>query len=310
MPMPVSETASSIQSRPSATLYARSLTSPCFVNLQALLNRLSSICRSRMGSTVNAPRFSWASTTRRFLFCSASCPAVSITSLISGSSRTVCGLSSSFPASIFDRSSTWLMRPRRWVPARLTRCSGSCAFSVPKRAALVTNISVSPMMALSGVRSSWLMLETNCDLCSLANWSWRLLSSISRNRRAFWIASLQEMNGTLGKFAWLLAPDHERPDDALCADQRHDEARPKSGPHCDLSDRAWRLVADICDLQWFSIVDRPAERIGSAGWLASDCRNQLIAQAIRRPHPQCLVQLIKNIDHPSIRIRKLDRLGH
>src|SRR6516162_7854480 len=166
------------------------------------------------------------------------------------------------------------------------------------------------MMALSGVRSSWLMLETNCDLCSLANWSWRLLSSISRNRRAFWIASLQEMNGTLGKFAWLLAPDHERPDDALCADQRHDEARPKSGPHCDLSDRAWRLVADICDLQWLSIVDRPAERIGSAGWLASDCRNQLIAQAIRRPHPQRLVQLIKNIDHPSIRIRKLDRLGH
>src|SRR5215468_1689422 len=118
------------------------------------------------------------------------------------------------------------------------------------------------------------------------------------------------MNGTLGKFARLLAPDHERPDDALCADQRHDEARPKSGPHCDLSDRAWRLVADICDLQWLSIVDRPAERIGSAGWLASDCRNQLIAQAIRRPHPQCLVQLIKDIDHPSIRIRKLDCLGN
>src|SRR5262249_31607743 len=42
----------------------------------ALLNRLSSIRRSRMGSTVNAPRFSWASTMRRFLFCSASCPAV------------------------------------------------------------------------------------------------------------------------------------------------------------------------------------------------------------------------------------------
>ena len=60
------------------------------------------------------------------------------------------------------------MRPRRWVPARFTRCSGSCAFSVPKRAALVTIISVSPMIALSGVRSSWLMLETNCDLFSLA----------------------------------------------------------------------------------------------------------------------------------------------
>ena len=36
--------------------------------------------------------------------------------------------------------------------------------SVPKRAALVTIISVRPMIALSGVRSSWLMLERNCDL--------------------------------------------------------------------------------------------------------------------------------------------------
>ena len=42
-----------------------------------------------------------------------------------------------------------------------------------------TIISVSPMMALSGVRSSWLMLERNCDLCWLANFSWRLFSWIS-----------------------------------------------------------------------------------------------------------------------------------
>ena len=106
MPMPVSATASSIQSRPSTTLRACSLTSPSLVNLQALLNRLSRICRSRMGSTVRAPRSSWASTTRRFLFCSASWRAVPITSSISGASCTVCGLSSSLPASIFDRSST------------------------------------------------------------------------------------------------------------------------------------------------------------------------------------------------------------
>src|SRR6516164_4967886 len=111
--MPLSATASSTHSRPSATLRTRSATSPSFVNLQALLSRLSRICRSRMGSTVNAPRFSWASTTRRFLFCSASCPAVPMTSLTSGASCTVCGLSSSFPASIFDRSSTWLMSPEQ-----------------------------------------------------------------------------------------------------------------------------------------------------------------------------------------------------
>src|SRR5262245_5935110 len=113
MPMPVSETANSTKLLPLLTLRAASLTSPALVNLQALLRRLSRICRSRIGSTVNASRLFWASTTRRFLFCSASCPAVEMTSLISGVSCTVCGLSSSFPASILDRSSTWLMRPRR-----------------------------------------------------------------------------------------------------------------------------------------------------------------------------------------------------
>ena len=80
------------------------------------------------------------------------------------------------------------MRPSRWVPARCTRLSGSAAFSVPKRAALATIISVSPMMALSGVRSSWLMLARNCDLCWLASSSWRLLSWISSNSRTFSIA--------------------------------------------------------------------------------------------------------------------------
>ena len=74
------------------------------------------------------------------------------------------------------------------MPARFTRCSGSSAFSVPKRAALVTIISVSPMMALSGVRSSWLTLETNCDLCWLASASCRFLSWISSNSRTFSIA--------------------------------------------------------------------------------------------------------------------------
>jgi hypothetical protein len=46
------------------------------VNLQALLNRLSRICRSRMGSTVSGPRSAGASTASRFLFCSASCRAL------------------------------------------------------------------------------------------------------------------------------------------------------------------------------------------------------------------------------------------
>src|SRR6516225_7769596 len=40
-------------------------------------------------------------------------------------------------------------------------------------------------MALSGVRSSWLILARNCDLCWLASSSWRLLSWISSNSRTF-----------------------------------------------------------------------------------------------------------------------------
>ena len=44
------------------------------------------------------------------------------------------------------------------------------------------------MIALSGVRSSCDMLARNSDLCWLAISSCRLLSWISRNRRAFWIA--------------------------------------------------------------------------------------------------------------------------
>src|SRR5262244_3786961 len=53
MPIPLSATASSTHSRPSATLRTRSATSPSFVNLQALLSRLSRTSLSRMESAVS-----------------------------------------------------------------------------------------------------------------------------------------------------------------------------------------------------------------------------------------------------------------
>jgi hypothetical protein len=49
MPIPVSETANSTNLLPLLTLRAASLTSPAFVNLHALLRRLSRICRSPHG---------------------------------------------------------------------------------------------------------------------------------------------------------------------------------------------------------------------------------------------------------------------
>ena len=92
-----------------------------------------------------------------------------ITSSISGASCTVCGIE--FELAGLDLGEVeHLVDEAEQVGAGADArgLSGSCAFSVPKRAALVTIISVSPMMALSGVRSSWLMLARNCDLCWLA----------------------------------------------------------------------------------------------------------------------------------------------
>src|SRR4029453_10561530 len=82
---------------------------------------------------------------------------------------------------------------------------------------------------------------------------------------------LQQFNCARGKFARLLPPDHERPDDAISADERHDETRSKSSAHCDLSHSAWRLVANICDFQWLSVLARLGDAIGSPGcgaWVA------------------------------------------
>ena len=49
MPIPVSATEISIAPLPSPARRARNVTVPVLVNLQALLKRLSRICRSRIG---------------------------------------------------------------------------------------------------------------------------------------------------------------------------------------------------------------------------------------------------------------------
>ena len=64
--------------------------------------------------------------------------------------------------------------------------SACFSFNSPKSFSCKT--SEKPMMALSGVRSSCDMLARNSDLWRLAASICRLLSSISRNSRAFWIA--------------------------------------------------------------------------------------------------------------------------
>ncbi len=66
------------------------------------------------------------------------------------------------------------------------RNSSCFSFSSPNVRSVRT--SEKPMIALSGVRSSWDMWARNSDLCRLAASTSRLLSAISRKSRAFWMA--------------------------------------------------------------------------------------------------------------------------
>ena len=67
-------------------------------------------------------------------------------------------------------------------------CRYSACFSFTSPNIRSASTSEKPRIAFSGVRSSWDMLARNSDLWRLAASSCRLLSAISRNRRAFWMA--------------------------------------------------------------------------------------------------------------------------
>ena len=87
------------------------------------------------------------------------------------------------------------------------------------------------------------------------------------------------MNGALGKFARLLAPDHKRADDLVCADQWNNEPRSITGLHGDFSQRTWRLVTDIGGLLRLFVLGRLPDRIGRAEVLVLHRRNQFFAKA-------------------------------
>src|SRR6516165_7001412 len=90
---------------------------------------------------------------------------------------------------------------------------------------------------------------------------------------------LQEMNGTLGKVAGLLAADHQRAQDLVPADQWHKEARSIAGLHSDFSQRTWRLVTYIGGLLRLFVLGCLADRIGRAEVLVLDRRNQVFSKA-------------------------------
>ena len=82
-----------------------------------------------------------------------------------------------------------LIRERRCRPEDRMSWRYSACFSFTSPNIRSASTSEKPMIAFSGVRSSWDMLARNSDLWRLAASSCRLLSSISRKSRAFWMAS-------------------------------------------------------------------------------------------------------------------------
>ena len=81
-----------------------------------------------------------------------------------------------------------LIRERRCRPEDRMSCRYSACFSFTSPNIRSASTSEKPRIAFSGVRSSWDMLARNSDLWRLAASSCRLLSAISRNSRAFWMA--------------------------------------------------------------------------------------------------------------------------
>src|SRR5262245_45202134 len=97
---------------------------------------------------------------------------------------------------------------------------------------------------------------------------------------------LQEMNRALGKFARLLAPNHERADALGCADQWYNEARAITGLHSDFSQGTGRLVPYIGSLLRLFILRCLADRIGRAKVLLLDRRNQVFSKAKGGAQPE------------------------
>ena len=131
-------------------------------------------------------------------------------------------------------------RPDSRMSARYSACLS--LISPNMRSA---STSEKPMIALSGVRSSCDMLARNSLLCRLAISSCRLLSSISRKSRAFWMASADCVANVLRRSITSGANspgacpiDDEPAKQVIFAQQRHGEQRAVARAQQHLADAA------------------------------------------------------------------------
>ena len=189
MPTPVSRTATARQTPSTAwsqhsgsSQTACTNTSPPGVNFTALAMRFTSTCDTRAGSPLSRLGTSgWQETTSSTPEDAACGATISPTrSSTSRGSKSTCS-SSRWPLWIVLKSSTSLItrssdRLATWTPEANRSCSASRAVRSSR--------SVRPMMPLSGVRSSWLIVARNSIFCRAAAVAASRASTSSRSVRS------------------------------------------------------------------------------------------------------------------------------
>src|SRR4029079_708189 len=226
MPTPVSVTRSI---RRDASTAAETVTlPPRSVNLMALATRLSAICLNARGSPVMTGTFSGTRVTRSTPLSRAF--KASRLQQWSSAARGPNGSGeiSKLPDSIFDMSRMPLTTPSRCSPGSLMRCAYSLRRAAPTiSTSSCTIISEKPMMALSGVRNSWLMVARkrvlDASACSAtvrassSACSWSLRSVPSRNTATTSTSGeacssgRQRISTQMKSAGWLWAPNGTRP---------------------------------------------------------------------------------------------------
>src|SRR6185312_3597081 len=163
-------------------------------------------------------------------------------------------------------------------------------------------------MALSGVRSSWLTLARNCDLCWLATSSSRLFSSISVKRLALWMASADcaakvSSNSTMAEGKEPGARRRTTSAPMIRLPRRRGTTNSARKP-------AWRTScwSGRCGVSRRSgiWVGLPDGGVAELRLMAGDGVDEIVGHAMRRAQREFLARLVEDINRAGIRLGKLD----
>ena len=178
------------------------------------------------------------------------------------------------PASIFDMSRMSLMTSSRYWPLWWMSRQYSRYLSVPSGPNIPDSmISEKPMMALSGVRSSWLILARNFDLVWFAS-SARVFSS------AYFSRELGELLGLIFELLLRVAQVGDRRHQALLAVHQLVLVQLDSGDVGADRDIAAVLGAALADVQPAAVVELRLEGAGA--------RRLTLARAPSCARPACV----------------------